>query len=238
MRYKFALKIATLATATLGLAGSLSLAALAPPASATGTLTWSQLSPTTFPSARSGAAMADDPNLPAAPGQLVLYGGANSAGKSLGDTQIWSGSNWTAETPTSSPPALQGASMAYDAASHQLLLFGGSINGLNGTNGTYVWTGTTWNKLSPATSPPNRYNAVMAYDPNMNGGEVVLYGGEDASNQLGDTWAWNGTNWSDLSPTPNPGALQSASMTYDPVSGDLVFFGGVGSSGSVANTWL
>jgi hypothetical protein len=43
--------------------------------------TWSQLSPSTSPAARNGAAMAFDP----ATGQVVLFGGFNGT-TSLGDT--------------------------------------------------------------------------------------------------------------------------------------------------------
>ncbi len=87
----------------------------------------------------------------AATGNVVLFGGADVTGHSLGDTWIWNGSTWTKQTPATSPPPQGQASMAYDAATGNVVLFGGDNLG-----GTWVWNGSTWTKQAPATSPPPR----------------------------------------------------------------------------------
>jgi hypothetical protein len=64
----------------------------------------------------------------------------------------------------------------------------------------------------------------MAYDPGT--GQLVLFGGNDGSGPLADTWTWNGSNWTEQSPSTSPSARSDASMAYDPGTGQLVLFGG------------
>lgn len=70
----------------------------------------------------------------------------------------------------------------------------------------------------------------MAYDPAL--GNVVLFGGGGSTDrpctaaQFGDTWTYNGTTWTQQSPTVSPSARQGAVMANDPATGELVVFGG------------
>jgi hypothetical protein len=75
----------------------------------------------------------------------------------------------------------------------------------------------------------------MDYDPAS--GDIVLFGGEDNSANLADTWTFNGTTWTRLSPATSPPARDSASMAYDPAAEDIVLFGGSASSGDLSDTW-
>jgi sugar lactone lactonase YvrE len=73
-------------------------------------------------------------------------------------------------------------------------------------------------------------------------GQVLLFGGYDgSSNYFADTWAWNGTTWTQLAPANFPPARDMASMVYDPATGNVVLFGGYGPDGSAsgffADTW-
>ena len=44
--------------------------------------------------------------------------------------------------------------------------------------------------------------------------------------------------WTQLSPATSPPARYSASMAYDPATGNMVLFGGIGSSGNaLSDTW-
>ncbi len=141
---------------------------------------------------------------------------------------------WTQLSPTTSPPARCGASIAYDPETGNMVLFGG-INGTTDLGDTWTFSGTTWTQLSPATSPPARYGASMAYDPAT--GDMVLFGGAKGTTDLGDTWTFSGTTWTQLSPTTSPPARYGASMAYDPATGNMVLFGGYGSSGYLGDTW-
>ena len=100
----------------------------------------------------------------------------------------------------------------------------------------------TWTKLSPTTSPPIREGASMVYDPAIR--ELVLFGGAwslfgvmGINGYLDDTWTFNGTTWTQLSPANSPSAREGASMVYDPALGEVVLFGGEGSNGYLGDTW-
>jgi hypothetical protein len=75
----------------------------------------------------------------------------------------------------------------------------------------------------------------MAYDTATGG--IVLFGGSANSNDLNDTWTFNGTTWAQLSPTTSPPARAYASMAYDPATGGVVLFGGSGTSSDLSDTW-
>jgi hypothetical protein len=201
---------------------------------------WARIS-STGPPALFGASMAYDP----ATSQLVLFGGEGGGDSYPGDTWAWDGTSW-ARISSTGPPGRLVASMAYDPATSQLVLFGGAGIGDNGSSplgDTWAWDGTTWAQLFPSLSPSARIGASMAYDPATS--QLVLFGGDDddggSVDYLGDTWAWNGTTWAQLSPAQSPPARVVASMAYDPAISQLVLFGGEddddGSIGYLGDTW-
>ncbi len=118
---------------------------------------------------------------------------------------------WHQLSPTNSPSARNGASMAYDPATGQLVLFGG-VTTNSYLNDTWTWNGSNWTQFAPATSPPARAYATMAYDSGT--GQLVLFGGYNGGN-LGDTWTWNGLTWTQLNPATSPSGRYEASMAYD-----------------------
>ena len=65
---------------------------------------------------------------------------------------------------------------------------------------------------------------TMAYDAAT--GQVVLFGGSNGSN-LGDTWTYNGTTWTQQSPASSPSARYDSTLAYDATTGQVVLFGGV-----------
>ena len=195
---------------------------------------WTQKSPATSPPGRLGHGMAYD----AAHGQMVLFGG-ESNGSLVSDTWVWDGTNWTQKSPATSPSARQGLMMAYDAAHGQVVLFGGLDNSFDFLSDTWVWDGTNWTRKSPATSPPGRQYAAMAYD--VAHGQAVLLGGADNftfSSPFSDTWAWDGTNWTQEMPQSSPPARDKQSMAYDAAHGQVVLFGGNGNLGLLSDTWV
>ena len=121
-----------------------------------------------------------------------MFGGTHKIGPShyLAGTWVWDGSNWTQQSPATSPPARFGAAMAYDAATGNVVMFGGENKQGQTPSDTWVWDGSTWTKQSPATSPSARYEASMAYDAAT--GNVVMFGGFEttAVQPRGDTWIW------------------------------------------------
>jgi uncharacterized protein (TIGR03437 family) len=205
---------------------------------------WEQKSPQTSPPVRYFHAMAYD----AAHGQVVLFGGTGPtpAGvdfgtEALNDTWVWDGSNWTQESPQTSPSVRYSPAMAYDAAHGQVVLFGGAALNPDGTmkelNDTWVWDGSNWTEKSPQTSPPVRDAHAMAFDSAH--GQVVLFGGEGASFALlNDTWVWDGANWIQKSPQISPSARSGHAMAYDSAHGQVLLFGGVDDGQDINDTWV
>lgn len=174
-----------------------------------------------------------------ATGNMVLFGGTRTTHGVLNDTWTWNGSNWTEQWPETSPSPRKGASMTYDAATGNLVLFGGASRTNVEFGDTWIWNGSNWVEQSPGTSCPVRVDASMAYDPAI--GRVVLFGGvgnQSGSLILGDTWTWNGSNWTKQATTTSPSARYLSSMAYDQVTGEMVLFGGYSrTEGFLSDTW-
>ena len=73
--------------------------------------------------------------------QDVLFGGMNGNG-TLGDTWTYDGTNWTRQSPASSPTARYGPGMTYDSTRRLVVLFGGYGGGE--LSDTWTWDGSTW----------------------------------------------------------------------------------------------
>ena len=79
----------------------------------------------------------------------------------------------------------------------------------------------------------------MAYDPAIS--ETILFGGYSSTGAtLSDTWAWNGSTWTQLSPPTLPTARADSTMAFDGATGKLVLFGGSILDGTelLGDTWL
>ena len=89
---------------------------------------------------------------------------------------------------------------------------------------------------SSTTIPLGRSQTAMAYDQTHH--NAVLFGGLGDQTRLGDTWTWNGTDWTHRQGlTANPDARQGAAMAYDEVNRQVVLFGGVTATGQQNDTW-
>ena len=76
----------------------------------------------------------------------------------------------------------------------------------------------------------------MAFDSSR--GRVILFGGYDGSNLLGDTWEYNGAEWMQISTAHTPPGRYDSAMAFDEAQGRIVLFGGysAGQQG-LNNTW-
>ncbi len=91
-----------------------------------------------------------------------------------------------------------------------------------------------WTLKSPATSPGARAAQAMAFDSVRR--ETVVFGGYGGpGGYWGDTWAWDGTNWT-LKATTGPSPRANVSMSFDSARGVIVLFGGF-FGGSLGETW-
>lgn len=72
--------------------------------------------------------------------------------------------------------------------------------------------------------------------------QILMFGGNNLDGGgtfFGDTWGWNGTNWTQFNPATNPAARSTAGMIYDELHQQIVMFGGYSQtfSGS-GETWV
>jgi hypothetical protein len=148
----------------------------------------------------------------------------------LADTWEWDGTNWTQRSPGVSPPPLCSHAMAYDQRRAVTVLFGGmpQADDLESiSNDTWEWDGAAWSQRSSSTSPPARAIHAMAYDSSRD--VSVVFGGYSANigdQDFGDTWEWNGTNWSQVNSKANPSGRIAPALAYDVARGVVVLFGG------------
>ena len=173
----------------------------------------------------------------------IAFGGSDGS-TDLRDTILFDGSSWSAAGSGSLPATVacsglagsgRKAWMVYDEAIAKAVLF----RGVSGTlkSATYTWDGQTWNPVTTVTTPPARLEAALAYDAAH--GRVVLFGGvscQDGS-RLGDTWLFDGTNWTQANPADSPTRRTGASMTYDERTQRVILFGGLRVDGALGDTW-
>jgi hypothetical protein len=83
-----------------------------------------------------------------------------------------------------------------------------------------------WNAV-PGAGPGQRHSHAMAYDAAR--GVVVLFGGLDGGRKtgqlLGDTWEWNGGEWTRVA-TAGPSPRLGAAMVHDARRSVVLLFGG------------
>lgn len=157
----------------------------------------------------------------------VMFGGSDLPNSGYtNETWEWNGVVWTLRQPTSgSPMPRNRMAMAFDSARGQVVMFGGYTGSF--TDQTWVWTGSAWQAKAPFPSNPKpqpRANAGMAFDAER--GNTVLFGGLlGGSLPAGDTWIWDGTNWSSRY-APGPSPRTGHQMVYDSARRVVVLFGG------------
>jgi hypothetical protein len=167
---------------------------------------------------RSNAAMVYDSSHQRA----VLLGGLDVTHYGLGDTWQWDGAAWANVTPDPPLPARSHAATAYVSSLPGVFVFGGS--GYQELSDSWSWNGV-WTELADAGAPSPRSQHAIAYDSARD--RVVLFGGQDSSaNIIGDTWEWDGINWSGQLSTPSPGPREGQVLVYDAARGQSVLFGG------------
>ena len=77
----------------------------------------------------------------------------------------------------------------------------------------------------------------MAFDAARQ--RVVMFGGYRGSAVQRDTWTWDGTNWTQASPTSKPAARSDHAMAYDSTRQQVVLFGGSDNNGDdLSDTWI
>ncbi|MBC8422391.1 MAG: fibronectin type III domain-containing protein, partial [Chloroflexi bacterium] len=183
-------------------------------------LTWTQLSPVTSPSGRSFHAMVYD----SVRQRIVLFGGQDDGG-SLDDTWEYYDGNWVQVIPAEHPAGRWAHAMAYDSDRGKAVLFGG-WDGLGCRNDTWEYDGANWSEITIATTPLARYNHAMTYNADRQ--RVMLFAGFDGNglNYLNDNWEYDGSTWTELSPSVTPPVRHGHRLVYSSNWRRVVLFGG------------
>jgi len=93
----------------------------------------------------------------------------------------------------------------------------------------------SWVQLSPANSPPARSYLAMTYDQVSR--KIIMFGGDNGTTYLNDTWAFDGVTWTQVATDTPPPARAAAQMAYDSVTHKVVLFGGYNGR-YLGDTWL
>jgi hypothetical protein len=193
--------------------------------------TWQRLAPSASPSSRISHALVSEGRS----GRMLLFGG-DAGLNDLADTWAWDGTSWTLLNPGTAPSARGQHAMATDLARGRVVLFGG-LDGTGQSSETWEWDGNVWQLRTPSKAPQARHAHAMAYD--WLRAKVVLFGGRGpgAISVFGDTWEWDGTVWTQLSPMVAPAARSGHAMAFDVLRGRTVLFGGLTYAGMASDTW-
>ncbi len=145
------------------------------------------------------------------------------------------------ELASSGPGQRVASTMVYDRVHDTLLLYGGA--GLYLTpvlTDTWSFDGTVWTQLHPATTPPSVVSWELSWNDPLNAA-IMFVGGQDpsAASNPGQTWMWDGVDWTQLHPMTTPAPIYY-SLSEDRSHHDTVLFGGFGTAGLQlhAETWL
>lgn len=179
--------------------------------------TWTDLSPATTPNQRYDAGIAWDYN-----DERVIMAGGVVSGVAVDDTWAFESGDWTDLSAPLPEPAIP--CMFWDGT--QIVANYASLSAVR----TVGWTGSAWVDLAPGTQPSSRSDAVAALVPQ---GYVVMFGGQDISGTLDETWLWDG-DWTQVFPATSPPASRTGVLGSDGI--ETLWFGGA-SVGSETWRW-
>ncbi len=143
---------------------------------------------------------------------------------------------WEQKALGQSVPGRYRHAMAYDEKRKVVVMFGGTNGSPLGD--TWEWNGASWKQAKPPVSPDARSSGSLSYfDDGQSSGVLLFGGGEFSSNVKGDTWLFDGTTWTQLSPTQSPPARRAHATAWVASKKQVLLFGG--SNGKwLSDTWL
>jgi len=197
--------------------------------------TWTKKSPEKKPTARCYHSMASIWGTD----QVILFGGHNGFNY-LSDFWIYDlGDNVWTKKNIGTPLGRANFAMAPIPGTKNVILFGGDVGAMSYFNDTWKYNNSdyTWTEIIPNNKPLRRaYHAMSAIDGT---GKVLLFGGNEWNNLLGDTWIYNSSahNWTEVV-SNQPAARQDHSIT--PIYGTkmVLLFGGISETQYHDDTWI
>ena len=174
--------------------------------------------------------------------EYIMFGGNSDSGPS-GETWSFRQGRWHQVLPSDdeqdgNPAPRFGHVLVTDEIRHRAVLFGGS-NGAESLGDLWEWDGRSWrlawhSEQSPGPSP--RQHAGAAF--HLAQGQVILFGGEDETGMVSETWAWNGNQWQKIATSIEPSPRVHHQMAWWHNGGGVLLHGGYTQSGAIGETWL
>lgn len=213
---------------------------------------WRRLA-TNGPPARTQAAMASAAISAAGAPGVLLHGGLDASGNTLGDTWLWDGQGWSAPplmsdpcapvppSPATLPRCRRQAALIAAPAGHALLV-GGRLGPAGAAapeldDQVWQWDGARWSP-APIYRPPTvlgRYGHAGVGAP----GQAALVAlGDSPGGLRQDSFLLDlgsGQFAPQLGPAPPPRA--EAAVAYDEERDEVLLFGGRGDSALLGDTW-
>ena len=144
---------------------------------------------------------------------------------------------WFRISPEFSPPPMEGHNMVFEESQGVCLLYGW-FSWSRENPPMFQYNGSNWTQIDPSGDwPIARSSFGMAYDPERE--IVVVFGGfQGGFDYLGDTWEWDGTQWTEMNPSNKPTDRLGSRMIYFLDLSRIVLFGGYDESLTRRNdTW-
>ncbi len=145
---------------------------------------------------------------------------------------------WANMSSPSSPPPREGHRMVYDNTNDVFVLFGGrNSTAVLGDTWLFYDSNNTWTQVFPGSPPTPRFGHSMIYDSFND--VVILFGGNDGSDVLGDTHVYSvsGNTWTNMNPSNPPDDREKQDMAYDSDNHQVIMFGGNNNIIAFNDTW-
>ena len=166
-------------------------------------------------------------------GVVVMAGGYDVGGNLNPSTSTFNGAWQNAGAFIPGGSLFMGS--AYDSVRQRVVAYGG-VNAAGPRAGLWQWNGAAWSPATEGTMTPGpRAWVAIAFDEAR--GQLVFFGGADSEgggNPFGDTWLWDGANWTKQTPSRGPDARYGHAMTYDAQRERVVLVGGYGAGAPAA----
>ncbi|MEW6592916.1 MAG: kelch repeat-containing protein [Candidatus Hadarchaeota archaeon] len=205
---------------------------------------WARAVTNTPPRAISGISMAYHPSTE----NIVLFGGYKGSEPSENTTWLYKPLTGRWENidsgilSTVRPAAKRGITLVYDPKTDNIIFFGGN-NGSTRENDTLMFNpaARTWENLITTQSTPIslRSDYGMVYDPITE--NIIMFGGTTVATGIRETWMFNTITrrWDNLNIATQPSARYNVGMVYDPITENVVLYGGrVSANEPLFDTWM
>ena len=133
---------------------------------------------------------------------MYVFGGLDAGGAARNDLWSFDGAAWTlmtADGAPGSPSARSRAAVSWNFFKNRLMVFGGMDAAGGYLGDTWEWDPitNTWAQITPTGPAPSaRWHSSLTAD--LATGQMLLFGGESATAFHGDTWLFDGADWTEV----------------------------------------